>query len=110
MRLARALPLVILLALLLVLPASAHALLVRSSPESDAEMLVAPSTIEMWFSEPLETAFTSARLIGPDGNELPTSAAVVNPSEFHACDAPAWKSRARNLHHSLADSISGRWP
>ena len=81
MRLARALALVLLLTLFLVLPASAHALLVRSSPEADAEMLVAPSTIEMWFSEPLEAAFTGARLIGPDGNEVPTGAAVVDPSD-----------------------------
>ncbi len=81
MRLARAVPLVLLMALLLVLPASAHALLVRSSPEADAEMLVAPSTIEMWFSEPLEAAFTNARLIGPSGEEDPTGAAVVDPSD-----------------------------
>jgi len=81
MRLARALPLVLLLALFLVHPAAAHALLVRSSPEADAEMLVAPSTIEMWFSEPLEAAFTGARLIGPDGNEVPSDRAVVDPSD-----------------------------
>ena len=81
MRLARAFPLVLLLALFLVHPAAAHALLVRSSPEADAEMLVAPSTIEMWFSEPLEAAFTGARLIGPDGNEVPSDRAVVDPSD-----------------------------
>ena len=81
MRLARALPLALILLLFLVLPVSAHALLVRSSPEADAEMLVAPSTIEMWFSEPLETAFTGARLIGPNGEDVSTGAAVVDPSD-----------------------------
>ena len=77
----RAALLTLLVALLLTVPASAHALLVRSSPEADAEMLTAPSSIEMWFSEPLETAFTGARLIGPSGEEMPTGATVVDPSD-----------------------------
>lgn len=73
--------LVLFLAMLPTVGAGAHALLVRSSPEADAEMLVAPSTIEMWFSEPLELAFSTARLIGPSGDELPTGAAVIDSAD-----------------------------
>lgn len=62
-------------------PASAHAILVRSVPDSNSDLLSPPPTIEMWFSEPLEAAFSSARVINSRGGEVPTGAAILDPSD-----------------------------
>ena len=68
-------------ALAMAQPASAHAILVRSVPESNSDLGSPPPTIEMWFSEPLEAAFSSARVIDSSGGEVPTGAAVLDPSD-----------------------------
>jgi len=67
--------------LLWAVPALAHALLVRSSPESNASLLSPPGSVEMWFSEPLEPAFSTARLVGPTGEEVGTGAVIVDSSD-----------------------------
>lgn len=59
-------------------PALAHALLVRSSPESNASLLSPPGSVEMWFSEPIEPAFSTARLVGPTGEDVVTGAVIVD--------------------------------
>ncbi|MBE7467522.1 MAG: copper resistance protein CopC [Anaerolineales bacterium] len=59
----------------------AHALLVRSIPEANAELATPPATIEMWFSEPLEAGFSKARLLDSQGQELPTGAVNLDPSD-----------------------------
>jgi copper transport protein len=74
------------LALVLLIPAEAraHALLVRSLPEADAELVEPPAAVEMWFSEPLEAGFSGARLLDASGAEISTGAAQVNPLDpFH---------------------------
>lgn len=58
--------------------AQAHALLVRSVPEANAELTAPPQTIEMWFSEPLEGRFSDARLVDSAGEDVPTGAAMVD--------------------------------
>jgi len=59
----------------------AHALLVRSLPEANAELAQPPTTIELWFSEPLEAGFSRARLLNSRGEEVPTGAASLDPSD-----------------------------
>jgi len=68
-------------ALILAGTASAHALLVRSEPVADGVLVTAPTTIELWFSEPLEPAFSSARLIDTTGAVVPTGAPLVDPAD-----------------------------
>lgn len=61
--------------------ASAHALLVRSIPTANAELSQPPAAIEMWFSEPLEAGFSSARLIDSLGQTVITGAAILDPAD-----------------------------
>jgi copper transport protein len=61
--------------------ARAHALLVRSIPEANAELTQPPATLEMWFSEPLEAGFSGARLVNSLGQEVPTGAVNLDPSD-----------------------------
>lgn len=62
-------------------PVSAHALLVRSIPEANAELAEAPATLEMWFGEPLEAGFTQVRLLTPLSEELPVGAVTLDPAD-----------------------------
>lgn len=62
--------------------ALAHALLVRSVPEANAELQTPPTAIEMWFSEALESSFSHARLLDAAGNEV----TGVGPAAVHPED------------------------
>ncbi len=75
--------LLVLLPALLLAPraAEAHALLLRAEPQPNAELAHPPSTLEFWFSEPLEKTFTGARILRADGTEAPTGAAVIDPED-----------------------------
>jgi copper transport protein len=59
----------------------AHALLVRSLPVANSELAQPPTKIEMWFSEPLEAGFSSARLLNSSGIEIPVGAAELDPND-----------------------------
>ena len=61
-----------------VLPAQAHALLVRSVPTADSSLATAPQVVEFWFTEPLEPRFSTARLLDSTGAEVATGAAMVD--------------------------------
>lgn len=61
--------------------ALAHALLVRSMPESNAELSQPPASIELWFSEPLEADFSSARLFGSTGDEIALGTQTLDPTD-----------------------------
>ncbi len=70
------------LALLLSPPAvRAHALLVRADPQPNAELTQPPEAIQFWFSEPLETTFTGARILDASGAEIPTGAPRFDPED-----------------------------
>jgi copper transport protein len=56
----------------------AHALLVRSQPMAGAELAAAPATIELWFSEPLEAAFSTAHLVDSSGVTLEGSTVILD--------------------------------
>jgi methionine-rich copper-binding protein CopC len=53
---------------------------VRSLPEADAELAQPPARIELWFSEPLEAGFSTARLLNSSGQELPSGAVIIDPA------------------------------
>lgn len=59
----------------------AHALLVRSVPESNAELSQPPASLELWFSEPLEAGFSSARLFGSNGDEISLGVQTVDSAD-----------------------------
>jgi methionine-rich copper-binding protein CopC len=60
-------PAAALLVLLLALPALAHAELVSSTPEDGATLATPPTVVEVRFSEGLDAAKSSLRLVGPEG-------------------------------------------
>ena len=60
--------------------AQAHAVLVRSLPEADAELAQPPARIELWFSEPLEAGFSTARLLTSSGQDAPGGAVMIDPA------------------------------
>jgi methionine-rich copper-binding protein CopC/putative copper export protein len=68
--------------------ATAHAILLRSIPEANAELAQPPATIEMWFSEPLEEGFSTARLLDSQGQEVPTGAVNLDPSDHTHMSLP----------------------
>lgn len=80
--------LVLSLGVLLVGTADAHALLVRSNPAANAELLQSPATIELWFSEPLESGFSSARVLDASGKEMPVGTATVDAADPHHLSLP----------------------
>ena len=85
-----ALAAIVALALAIVAPpreASAHAVLVRSSPSSQAELLLAPAAIDLWFSEPLEAEFSSFELFAGDGSSLPLDGMRLDPADDHHLSA-----------------------
>jgi copper transport protein len=57
----------------------AHALLVRSFPVANSELTQPPARIELWFSEPVEESFSSARLLSTSGEEIPVGTARIDP-------------------------------
>ncbi len=61
--------------------AEAHAVLVRSEPAPEAMLPLAPSSIDLWFSEPLEEALSSVELLGADGRQLPLEGMRVDPGD-----------------------------
>jgi copper transport protein len=50
--------------------AEAHAVLIRSSPESRALLSQPPPVVDLWFSEPLEPEFSTFELYTSDGSKL----------------------------------------
>jgi copper transport protein len=56
-----------LLAGIRVAPVSAHSVLVRSDPAANAKLPQAPKAISMYFSEPLEPKFSSAKVVDTNG-------------------------------------------
>ena len=77
-----AITLMVLVASLLVTGnALAHALLLRSLPIANSELPRFPEKIEMWFSEPLEAGFSSARLLNTSGEETRIDAAELDPND-----------------------------
>jgi copper transport protein len=53
-------------------PADAHALLVRADPPVNSQLREPPTSLTLYFSEPLERRFSSVRVTDQDGNRVET--------------------------------------
>jgi len=109
--------LIVLVASLLITgKALAHALLVRSLPLANSEIPRSPEKIEMWFSEPLEAGFSSARLLTTAGSEISIGAPELDPNDPSHLTVPleqlapgiytvAWKTLSRTDGHEWYGSF-----
>lgn len=66
----------------------AHGVIERSVPAAGSELTVAPTVIEMWFTEPIEPAFSGARLLDTAGNEIPTAPTTTDPNDPYRLTLP----------------------
>jgi copper transport protein len=69
-------------------PALAHASLSRSFPSPGAVLAQAPGEIRLWFTEPVELAFSRITLLTPDGARLPLEDTALAPEDPHQLYAP----------------------
>lgn len=67
-------------AALLTQPAEAHGHLQKATPGSDETVKTAPSEIRLWFSEPLEPAFSAIEVDDASGASVTSGKAAVDPS------------------------------
>lgn len=84
-------PLAVCLVLLFPAVASAHAILLRSDPAKDAVLTIAPRQVRMWFTEDLNSTFTTASVVSASN----TDASNVN--------APGHRVDNGDAHVSLSD-------
>jgi copper transport protein len=66
----------------------AHAQLVTSTPESGSVVIDRPSEIRLVFSEPLDPAFTSADVLGPDGRAIVDGGGTADPADPYTLTIP----------------------
>jgi len=82
---------VLLAALVLVIagrnPADAHASLVATSPEDGSKIATAPSSVELRFSEAVDTAFVA--VTAPDGTQVTASDPRIAGDDVRADLAPS---------------------
>lgn len=62
---------------------SAHAVLIRSSPAAEARLEVSPPAIDLWFSEPLESRFSTFELLDATGRARPLDGVGVDAGDLH---------------------------
>lgn len=62
-------------------PADSHAVLVRSIPAARAVLSHPPDRVGLWFSEPLEPAFSSAAVWSAAGARVDRQDTRVNPND-----------------------------
>lgn len=62
-------------------PVNAHALLVRSNPAEGARLLVPPSRITAWFSEPLDQGVSTLRVLNGSGEPVDAGRMEFDPSD-----------------------------
>ena len=81
-----------------------HAVLVKSSPAARAVLTRPPARVQLWFSERLEPAFSSASVWSPSGKQVDKRDARVSPADpkelsvsLGALDAGTYTVRCRIL-------------
>jgi len=67
--------------LLLSAAAHAHAFLERAEPRTGSTVSSAPAELRLWFSEPLEGAFSSVEVTDGQGRPVHAARAQVDPRE-----------------------------
>jgi len=75
--------LAVVLALLLVAPAEAHATLVRSEPAAGALLTAAPKELVLEFSERLDPSFSAVRLLNSNNQVVNVGPGVIDPAAPH---------------------------
>src|SRR5258708_201619 len=74
------------LTLLLPAVASAHAILLSSNPTKDALLNTSPSQVQMWFSEDLNPALSTAQVVNSSRQRVDTRNAHINPDNSKEMD------------------------
>ncbi len=95
------------LASLIASPAFAHAMLEQANPVAGAVLNKPPKEIVLRFSEPLEGAFSSMTLKGPDGSVVATTSHASDRTMRTSLKALApgkyrvtWRAVSVDTHHS----------
>lgn len=65
-------------------PASAHNVLVSSSPANGATVQTAPKTVSLTFDQPIENFDPALKVLGPNGNDFTTSAPLIQGATISA--------------------------
>lgn len=68
-------------ALVLASAALAHAMLQRASPAVGSRVSSPPARVELWFSEPLEPAFSTLKVLDASGRQVDKRDVAVDASE-----------------------------
>lgn len=76
------------LVLLIPLRVFAHANLEQSSPAANASLTATPSEIRLWFTEPLEPAFSRITLRDRTGTVVETAASLIDPVDAYQMVLP----------------------
>ena len=63
---------------------SAHANQLRANPQPSQELEVAPERVIIWFTEPIEPAFSNISVLNSAGAEMTSGDTVVDPTEPQA--------------------------
>ncbi|MFZ0547465.1 MAG: copper resistance protein CopC [Candidatus Promineifilaceae bacterium] len=72
---------VVFLFVVFVSPAQAHANLLQSIPEANAQLDRPPVKIELFFSEPIEAAFSTIQVLNGSGQRMDNDDAQVDPAD-----------------------------
>jgi len=81
LRLVASLGAAILFAIVWTPPASAHAVLVRSTPPGRATLAEKPDRVQLWFNERLEPAFSTVSVWSSAGAQVDAGDARVGPDD-----------------------------
>ena len=90
--------------------ALAHGKLLSSDPANGSAVATAPVEIRMKFSEPIEIAFTSVKLLGPEAKEIATVKAQAGKEDARTAVVPLpglaagnyraqWSTMGHDGHH-----------
>ena len=61
--------------------AGAHAFLERADPRVGSTVKTPPAQVRLWFTEPLEPAFSTVRVLDAAGNQVDKQDVTVDPSK-----------------------------
>ncbi|GER87083.1 copper resistance protein [Dictyobacter vulcani] len=100
-----------------ILPAQAHAILLKSDPAKDAVLATAPSQVSMWFTEDLNPASSTAEVVNATNTRVDTKDAhvTVNDPREMIVSLPAklpagvyvvvWRTQSSDDGHVLRGSF-----
>lgn len=86
------------------LPAGAHASLVSTDPADGSQISTAPATVELTFSENLDTGFVA--VMAPDGTKVPTSPPRLSGARMSADLAETHESGTYTVAYRIV-SVDG---